>query len=161
MLFYTIYSRRGCILVHWASSVWLCFWSSRPPPNIIQINSKGSHWAEESWCFPQHHWGQLKLPEDIFRLWVQKMDDSQYLRNLMNSMPRRLEEIILKEGRTKKNYVYTTLCKTKQINSFSSKFGHLLPQKSPIHQYYCNSPNVKRHLIPSVVLTILGPLLGI
>jgi hypothetical protein len=40
-----------------------------------------------------------------------------------------------KIGRDKKYYVYTTLCKTKQINSFSLKFGHLLPQKSPIHQF--------------------------
>jgi transposase len=33
---------------------------------------------------------------DTVRLWTLKMDDSQYLRNLVESIPRRLEEVILR-----------------------------------------------------------------
>jgi hypothetical protein len=35
---------------------------------------------------------------EIVRLWTLKMDDSQYLRNLVESMPRSLEEVILRGG---------------------------------------------------------------
>lgn len=38
--------------------------------------------------------------EEITRLWVIKMADSQYLRNLVESMPRRLNEVIEREGAT-------------------------------------------------------------
>ena len=40
--------------------------------------------------------------EEITRLWVIKMADSQYLRNLVESMPRRLNEVIEREGATTK-----------------------------------------------------------
>jgi hypothetical protein len=32
--------------------------------------------------------------QDVTGLWVLKMDNSQYLRNLVESMPRRLEDVI-------------------------------------------------------------------
>jgi hypothetical protein len=38
-----------------------------------------------------------ELQQDITRLWVLKMDDSQYLRNLVESMPRRLEDVIRRD----------------------------------------------------------------
>jgi hypothetical protein len=38
------------------------------------------------------------LQQDVTRLWVLMMDDSQYLRNLVESMPRRLEDVIRREG---------------------------------------------------------------
>ncbi len=59
---------------------------------------------------------QLKIPERSLRrildhakknsdapiaerkLWCQKMDDCKYLRHLVESMPRRLEEVIQREG---------------------------------------------------------------
>jgi hypothetical protein len=39
-----------------------------------------------------------ELKEDVSKQWVLKMDDCQYLRNLVESMPRRLEDIIRREG---------------------------------------------------------------
>ncbi len=39
-----------------------------------------------------------ELQQDLTRLWVLKMDDSQYLRNLVKSVPRRLEDVIRTEG---------------------------------------------------------------
>jgi hypothetical protein len=38
------------------------------------------------------------LQQDVTRLWVLKMDDSQYLSNLVDTMPRRLEDVIRREG---------------------------------------------------------------
>ena len=46
---------------------------------------------------------QCKISEDqrikdIKRLWIIKMDNSEYLKKLMDSMPRRLEEVIARKG---------------------------------------------------------------
>jgi hypothetical protein len=35
---------------------------------------------------------------EITRLWVTKIDDCQYLKNLVESMPRRLQQVIENEG---------------------------------------------------------------
>ncbi len=40
-----------------------------------------------------------ELKEDVTKLWVLKMDDCQCLRNLVESMPRRLEDVIRREGK--------------------------------------------------------------
>ncbi len=39
-----------------------------------------------------------QLQQEIKFLWKLKMDDIQYLKNLVESMPRRLEAVILNEG---------------------------------------------------------------
>ncbi len=39
-----------------------------------------------------------ELQQDITRLWVLTIENSQYLRNLVESMPRRLEDVIRREG---------------------------------------------------------------
>jgi hypothetical protein len=36
--------------------------------------------------------------DEITKLWALKMDDSQYLRNLMECMPRKLKDIIRRMG---------------------------------------------------------------
>jgi hypothetical protein len=46
---------------------------------------------------------QCKISEDqrikdIKRLWIIKMDNSEYLKKLMDSMPRRVEEVIARQG---------------------------------------------------------------
>jgi hypothetical protein len=38
------------------------------------------------------------LQRDVIKFWVLKMDESSYPRNLIESMPRRLEDIIMREG---------------------------------------------------------------
>ena len=43
---------------------------------------------------------QLKL--EIMRLWTLKMDDCQYLRNLVESMPRRLQAVLENSGNATK-----------------------------------------------------------
>jgi hypothetical protein len=40
--------------------------------------------------------------KEIVRLCAQKMEDRQYLRNLVDSMPRRPKEVIVGEGGTNK-----------------------------------------------------------
>jgi hypothetical protein len=35
-----------------------------------------------------------QLKEEILKLWVIRMEDSAYLKNLVESMPRRLQEVI-------------------------------------------------------------------
>ncbi len=42
------------------------------------------------------------LKEEITRLWVPKMADSQVLSNMVESMPDRLQEVIQKGGNTTK-----------------------------------------------------------
>jgi hypothetical protein len=39
---------------------------------------------------------------EIKRLWLIKMDDSDYLRKLVDSMPRRLKEVIVRQGASTK-----------------------------------------------------------
>jgi hypothetical protein len=38
--------------------------------------------------------------EEIVKLWVTRMSDSDYLKKLVESMPRRLAEVIEKDGAT-------------------------------------------------------------
>jgi hypothetical protein len=50
---------------------------------------------------------QCKISEDqrikeIKRLWIIKMDNSKYLKKLMDSMPRRLQEGIARQGASTK-----------------------------------------------------------
>jgi hypothetical protein len=50
---------------------------------------------------------QCKISEDqrikeIKRLWIIKMDNSKYLKKLMASMPRRLQEVIARLGASTK-----------------------------------------------------------
>ena len=40
----------------------------------------------------------LELRQEIIKLWTEKMEDIQYLRNLVNSMPRRLQDVIERDG---------------------------------------------------------------
>ena len=40
--------------------------------------------------------------KEIKRLWIIKMDKSEYLKKLMDSMPRRLEEVIARQGASTK-----------------------------------------------------------
>ena len=42
------------------------------------------------------------LEEEIKRLWVLKMSDCQYLRNLVESMPRRLQAVLENSGNATK-----------------------------------------------------------
>ena len=43
-----------------------------------------------------------QLQQEIKFLWTLQMDDIQYLKNLVESMPRRLEAVILNEGNSTK-----------------------------------------------------------
>ncbi len=43
-----------------------------------------------------------QLQQEIKFLWTLQMDDIQYLKNLVESMPRRLEAVILDEGNSTK-----------------------------------------------------------
>jgi hypothetical protein len=40
----------------------------------------------------------MEFDENLTKLWALKMDDSQYLRNLMECMPRKLKDIIRRVG---------------------------------------------------------------
>ncbi len=44
----------------------------------------------------------LQLQQEIKFLWTLQMDDIQYLKNLVESMPRRLEAVILNKGNSTK-----------------------------------------------------------
>jgi hypothetical protein len=50
-------------------------------------------------------------------------------------MPRRLEEVTVREGGPPNTSVYTILSKTIDINYFSSKFKQLLPEKLLIDHF--------------------------
>ncbi len=43
-----------------------------------------------------------QLKQEIMELWTLHMGDIQYLKNLVESMPRRLEAVILNEGNSTK-----------------------------------------------------------
>jgi hypothetical protein len=50
---------------------------------------------------------QCRISEDqrikeIKRVWIIKMDNSKYLKKLMDSMPRRLQEVIARQGASTK-----------------------------------------------------------
>jgi hypothetical protein len=77
-------------------------------PNITLIrwpgNSPDLNPIENVWSWMKR---QLKeapctnleeLKREILKLWCQKMDDCEYLRHLVESLPRRLEEVIQREG---------------------------------------------------------------
>jgi hypothetical protein len=40
--------------------------------------------------------------KEIKRLWIIKMDNSKYLKKLMDNMPRRLQEVIARQGASTK-----------------------------------------------------------
>jgi hypothetical protein len=44
----------------------------------------------------------VELKQEIKELWTLHMDDIQYLKNLVESMPSRLEAVILNEGNSTK-----------------------------------------------------------
>ncbi len=52
---------------------------------------------KSSTCFTMDGW-----IEEIKRLWIIKIDDCKYLKMLMYSMPRRLVEVIEREGASTK-----------------------------------------------------------
>ena len=41
-----------------------------------------------------------ELKMEITRLWVIRLEDSDYLRGLVDSMPRRVQEVLAREGAT-------------------------------------------------------------
>ena len=47
-----------------------------------------------------------ELKQDIIKLWVNRMEDCQYLRDLVTSMPRRLQEVIDRVGGIEKCHLY-------------------------------------------------------
>ena len=53
--------------------------------------------AESSTCSTMDEW-----IEAIKRLWITKMDDCKYLWKIVDSMPRRLEEVIERQGASTK-----------------------------------------------------------
>ncbi len=69
------------------------------PGNSPDINPIKNAW---SWMKVQLRESKAtnlqELQQDVTRLWVLKMDDCQYLRNLVESMPRRLEDVFRREG---------------------------------------------------------------
>ncbi len=75
-----------------AQADWLAWQQPRPQPHWeCLVLDEGA--AQE---IQGHHLQELQ--QDVTRLWVLKMDDSQYLSNLVDTMPRRLEDVIRREG---------------------------------------------------------------
>jgi len=46
------------------------------------------------------------LKEAIIKLWTTQMNDIQYLKNLSDSMPRRIQDVISQERSTTKYYLF-------------------------------------------------------
>ena len=46
--------------------------------------------------------GKQNLQKEITELWTMKMDDIPYLKALVESMPRRIEDVIRRDGNTTK-----------------------------------------------------------
>lgn len=77
-------------------------------PNISLIrwpgNSPDLNPIENVWSWMKRQLKEVpctnlvELKQEILKLWCQKMDDCEYLRHLVESMPRRLEEVIQREG---------------------------------------------------------------
>ena len=100
----------GCFLkITWLSGRTEWF---RQRPNIKLIdwpgNSPDLNPIENCWAWMKN---QLKdcqatsvplLEEEIKRLWVLKMGDCQYLRNLAESMPRRIQAVLENGGNATK-----------------------------------------------------------
>jgi hypothetical protein len=62
--------------------------------------------------------------KEIKRLWIIKMDNSKYLTKLMDSMPRRVQEIIARQGASKSTeiIVHRKICKINCFFQFSAFF---------------------------------------
>ena len=67
------------------------FWKAKVPQKRIREQLQDS----KATSLPQ-------LQQEIKFLWTLQMDDIQYLKNLVESMPRRLEAVILNEGNSTK-----------------------------------------------------------
>ncbi len=71
------------------------------PGNSPDLNPNENVWAwmklqlRETSCTNMKEW-----KEEIVKLWVTRMSDSDYLKKLVESMPRRLAEVIEKDGAT-------------------------------------------------------------
>jgi hypothetical protein len=69
------------------------------PGNSPDLNPIENVW---SWMKMQLRSSKAKnlkeLQREVTELWVLKLDYSQYLRNLVKSMPRRLQDVIDREG---------------------------------------------------------------
>jgi hypothetical protein len=69
------------------------------PGNSPDLNPIENVW---SWMKMQLRSSKAKnlkeLQREVTELWVLKLDNSQYLRNLVKSMPRRLQDVIDREG---------------------------------------------------------------
>ena len=84
----------------------------RERPNITLIdwpgNSPDLNPIENCWAWMKAQLENCKatsiplLKVEILRLWTLKMDDSQYLRNLVESMPRRLQAVLESGGNATK-----------------------------------------------------------
>ena len=84
----------------------------RERPNITLIdwpgNSPDLNPIENCWAWMKAQLENCKatsiplLKVEILRLWTLKMDDSQYLRNLVESMPRRLQAVLESSGNATK-----------------------------------------------------------
>ena len=67
----------------------------KPTLTAKQIKSTFPELQQVSVRTIQHAFTNL---EEILKLWCLKMNDCEYLRQLVESMPRRLEEVIQREG---------------------------------------------------------------
>ncbi len=92
------------------STIVKAWFAARPDIKLIDWpgNSPDLNPIENCWSWMK---GQLvnststnlkELQEEIKRLWMIKMADSQYLKSLVESMPRRLAEVIERGGATTK-----------------------------------------------------------
>ena len=71
------------------------------PGNSPDLNPIENVWAWMKMQLQESHLTNLdQLKEEITRLWVMRMQDSQVLRNLVESMPKRLQEVIERGGNT-------------------------------------------------------------
>ncbi len=68
----------------------------------MELEDGGWSWVEMQLQEDTHPTNLQALKEEITRLWVLKMADSQVLRNMVESMPDSLQEVIQKGGNTTK-----------------------------------------------------------
>jgi hypothetical protein len=59
----------------------------------MACNSSDLYPIENVWA-----WMKVQLKEEILKLWVDRMENSAYLKNLVEFMPRRLQEVIERGG---------------------------------------------------------------
>jgi hypothetical protein len=74
------------------------------PGNSLDLNPIENVWSLMKMQLQEdtHPTNLQALKEEITRLWVLKMADSQVLRNMVESMPDRLQEVIQWGGNTTK-----------------------------------------------------------